>query len=682
MKIREIKGVGEKTEKLFSKLQIYDTDDLLAHYPRHYDVYEKPVSIREIDNRAVAAIAGVMVKNLEVQRVCNLQIVTGYLKDEENGILKVKWFNMPFLRNQIKAGFRLILRGRLNRRGGTLTMEQPEIFSSDTYARKMNEMQPVYGLTAGLTNKAVQKAVHAVLESEKYDGEYLPEAILEKYHLCAYEDAIREIHFPKDGNSLLQARNRLAFDEFFLFVTTLRQMKNNRYVEKNTHVVHNFQREESFIQRLPYALTNAQHRVWEQIQGDLSGDTVMNRLIQGDVGSGKTILAMLALMAVAGNSGQGALMAPTEVLARQHYLYFQQMDEEYQLGIHPVLLTGSMTAKEKRMAYERIACGSADIVIGTHALIQENVKFCNLALVVTDEQHRFGVRQREMLASKGENVHIMVMSATPIPRTLAIILYGELDVSVIDEFPANRLPIRNCVVGKREREKAYRFIAGQVKEHHQAYVICPMVEENDNLEAENVIDYAKLLSEKLPPSVSVEYLHGKMRPAVKNEIMERFAANEIQVLVSTTVVEVGVNVPNATVMMVENAERFGLAALHQLRGRVGRGEAQSYCIFLCTSDKSEAIERLQILNQSNDGFYIASEDLKLRGAGDFFGVRQSGEMEFRLGDIYRDGDIIKHAAEAAALIEKEQIAVTDEEEISLAARITKYTRHAIENINL
>lgn len=682
MKIREIKGVGEKTEKLFSKLQIYDTDDLLAHYPRHYDVYEKPVSIREIDNRAVAAIAGVMVKNLEVQRVRNLQIVTGYLKDEENDILKVKWFNMPFLRNQIKAGFRLILRGRLNRRGGTLTMEQPEIFSSDTYARKMNEMQPVYGLTAGLTNKAVQKAVHAVLESEKYDGEYLPEAILEKYHLCAYEDAIREIHFPKDGNSLLQARNRLAFDEFFLFITTLRQMKNNRYVEKNTHIVHNFQREESFIQRLPYALTNAQHRVWEQIQGDLSGDTVMNRLIQGDVGSGKTILAMLALMAVAGNSGQGALMAPTEVLARQHYLYFQQMDEEYQLGIHPVLLTGSMTAKEKRMAYERIACGSADIVIGTHALIQENVKFCNLALVVTDEQHRFGVRQREMLASKGENVHIMVMSATPIPRTLAIILYGELDVSVIDEFPANRLPIRNCVVGKREREKAYQFIAGQVKEHHQAYVICPMVEENDNLEAENVIDYAKLLSEKLPPSVSVEYLHGKMRPAVKNEIMERFAANEIQVLVSTTVVEVGVNVPNATVMMVENAERFGLAALHQLRGRVGRGEAQSYCIFLCTSDKSEAIERLQILGQSNDGFYIASEDLKLRGAGDFFGVRQSGEMEFRLGDIYRDGDIIKHAAEAAALIEKEQIAVTDEEEISLAARITKYTRHAIENINL
>ena len=343
-------------------------------------------------------------------------------------------------------------------------------------------------------------------------------------------------------------------------------------------------------------------------------------------------------------------MAPTEVLARQHYESICTLFETYDIPVKVVLLTGSMTAKEKRKVYDRIECGLAKIIIGTHALIQDKVFYDNLALVITDEQHRFGVKQRETFANKGGVPHVLVMSATPIPRTLAIILYGDLDISVIDELPANRLPIKNCVVDTSYRNTAYAFMKKQIAEGRQCYVICPMVEESEGMEAENVLDYTKKLKDALPEDISVEFLHGKMKPKEKNRIMEEFAAGSIQVLVSTTVVEVGVNVPNATVMMIENAERFGLAQLHQLRGRVGRGEYQSYCIFIQGSQESTTSKRLEILGKSNDGFYIAAEDLKLRGPGDLFGIRQSGLMEFRIGDIYNDANILKNASEAAAQI--------------------------------
>ena len=374
----------------------------------------------------------------------------------------------------------------------------------------------------------------------------------------------------------------------------------------------------------------------------------MNRLIQGDVGSGKTILAVLALLMCAANGYQGAMMAPTEVLAVQHFETISSYVKKYGIAFRPVLLTGSMTAKEKREAYAKIASGEANLIIGTHALIQEKVIYDKLALVITDEQHRFGVKQRETFSEKGTKPHILVMSATPIPRTLAIILYGDLDISVVDEVPAKRLPIKNCVVDTRYRPKAYQFIEKEVAAGHQAYVICPLVEESENMEAENVTDYAKRLKEELPDTIEIGLLHGQMKPAQKNDVMERFAANEIQVLVSTTVVEVGVNVPNATVMMIENAEHFGLAQLHQLRGRVGRGDAQSYCIMVNCSDSKESQKRLDILNKSNDGFKIASEDLKLRGPGDFFGIRQSGEMQFALADIYQDAYIMQRASEEVA----------------------------------
>ena len=382
----------------------------------------------------------------------------------------------------------------------------------------------------------------------------------------------------------------------------------------------------------------------------------MSRLVQGDVGSGKTIVAFLGLLLSGLNGYQGALMAPTEVLARQHYEKISGMLEHYGLPLKAELLTGSMTAKQKREAYVRIESGSSSIIIGTHALIQEKVNYRNLALVITDEQHRFGVRQREQLAGKGLTPHILVMSATPIPRTLGIILYGDLDISVINELPMNRLPIKNCVVDTGYRPKAYAFIRQQTELGRQCYVICPMVEESETMEAENVTDYTVALQEEMGEQIQVACLHGKMKQAQKDDIMDRFGRNEIQILVSTTVIEVGIDVPNATVMMIENAERFGLAQLHQLRGRVGRGKHQSYCIFMSASKSKETKKRLDILNHSNDGFKIASEDLRLRGPGDLFGIRQSGLMNFKLGDVYQDAKILQMANEAA-----DQLTEEDEE---------------------
>ena len=432
---------------------------------------------------------------------------------------------------------------------------------------------------------------------------------------------------------------------------------------------------------LPYRLTAAQERTLGEVWSDLKSGAVMNRLIQGDVGSGKTIIAVLALLAAAENGFQGALMVPTEVLARQHFESVTALFKAHGIEKTAVLVTGSMTAKEKRTAYAAIASHEADIIIGTHALIQEKVVYDRLALVITDEQHRFGVAQREMLGNKGEMPHVLVMSATPIPRTLAIILYGDLDISVIDELPADRLPIKNCVVDTGYRERAYRFIRGEVEKGRQAYVICPMVEESEMIEAENVLDYTKVLKEKLP-GIRVEYLHGKMKGKEKNKIMEAFAAGEIKVLVSTTVIEVGVNVPNATVMMIENAERFGLAQLHQLRGRVGRGKEQSYCIMVDASGDKAQNERLAVLNKSNDGFFIASEDLRLRGPGDIFGLRQSGDMEFRLADIYTDAVTLKEVSEDVNRLLSEDENLEKPEHAELNRKLQAYLSESYEKVNL
>lgn len=646
--IREIKGIGEKTEKLFQKMGVYTAGDLLRYYPRTYDIYEAPVPVSELEEGTVAAVEGCVFGSVQVSPNRKLQTVTALIRDL-TGTLKVLWFRMPFLRNTLRSGSRIIVRGRVvNKRGG-LVMEHPEIFQpAEKYQEKLNTMQPVYPLTAGLSNLTVMKAVREVLEHIHLQRETIPESIRQRYHLCEYNYALRGIHFPADKTMYMYARKRLVFEEFLEFLLAIRQMKEEKETSVNGCRMEPGQEVDNFLAQLPFELTNAQKKVWQEIRKDMQGDYTMSRLVQGDVGSGKTIVAVLALLEAAYNGYQGAMMAPTEVLARQHYQSVCGMFEQYGIPFRAELLTGSMKVKERREAYERIETGESQIIIGTHALIQEKVNYHNLGLVITDEQHRFGVRQREALAKKGNMPHILVMSATPIPRTLAIIIYGDLDLSVIDELPKDRLPIKNCVVDTGYRETAYRFMKKQVEEGRQCYVICPMVEESEAMEAENVIDYSTMLSERMGPEVTVGYLHGKMKQAQKDEIMEKFAENQIQILVSTTVVEVGINVPNATVMMVENAERFGLAQLHQLRGRVGRGAFQSYCIFMTASKAKETKKRLDILNHSNDGFYIAGEDLKLRGPGDLFGIRQSGLMEFKLGDIFQDAGILQMAAEAAS----------------------------------
>ena len=660
MDLNNLKGIGEKTEKLFYKAGVEKVNDLLRYYPRYYDVFEEPVLIRDLECVRTQAIKGTVVREVSVKRVRNLQVVTGYLRDERGDAIKATWFNSPYLKGKLTIGSTFIFRGFVKENYSNFSIEQPKIFGIAEYNKKKGEMQPVYPLVSGLTNNMVQKAVKQALKLVETE-EFLPEKIRNKYGLQGLQQAIEHIHYPTDKNQLYSARKRLIFDEFFMFIYNIRNLKDKNTEIHNRHILEEPKEVKTLINNLPYELTNAQKRTWEEIKRDISSTKVMNRLIQGDVGSGKTIIAFFALITAALNNGQGAMMAPTEVLARQHYDNLIELIKEHNINVNPVVLVGSMTAKEKREAYKVIESGDADIIIGTHALIQEKVNYNNLTMVVTDEQHRFGVRQREAISEKGEHPHIMVMSATPIPRTLAIIMYGDLDISVIDELPANRLPIANCVVGTDYRPNAYDFMTKQIAKGRQVYVICPTVEYSEAVEGENVIEYAEKLKRIMPVSVNIEFLHGRMKPAEKNEIMDRFANNQIQILVSTTVVEVGVNVPNATVMMVENAERFGLAQLHQLRGRVGRGKYQSYCIFINGSGKKEALERLNILCKSNDGFLIANEDLKLRGPGDFFGVRQSGDFEFRLGDIMNDANILKQASEAVELILNEEVEISDKQ---------------------
>ena len=657
-----LKGIGEKTAKLFYKLGIHTVEDLLNHFPRDYESFKAPVNLADAPLDTPVTLELTILGNFQWKKVRQLTIGTGMAQDA-SGKVAITYFNAPYLKNIIRGGGTYLMRGRLKKERDMLRMDQPKIFTYEEYAKKTGSLQPCYGLTAGLTNNMVTKAVKQAMGALSYE-EYLPDFLLYDYRLVSRKKAYEDIHFPANCEEMLNARKRLVFDEFFTFLISLRKLKEYNEEHISDYPMLETAEMVRFIEKLPYKLTNAQLRVFEEIKSDLTSGKSMNRLIQGDVGSGKTILAFLSLLMTVSNGYQGALMAPTEILAAQHYEQMVSMTQEYHLPFRPVLLTGSLSATAKKKLYAEIEAGEVNVIIGTHALIQEKVHYQNLALVITDEQHRFGVKQRETLSEKGGHAHVLVMSATPIPRTLAIILYGDLHISVVDELPADRLAIKNCVVGTSYRKKAYEFITAEVKKGRQVYVICPMVEESENTsDIENVTDYTEKLKAVLPESIRVEMLHGKMRPTDKNRIMNAFADKDIDVLVSTTVIEVGINVPNATVMMIENAERFGLAQLHQLRGRIGRGKEQSYCIFVSGTDNEKAMDRLKILNHSNDGFYIANEDLKLRGPGDLFGIRQSGDMVFQIGDIYQDSDLLK---EVSMVVDK--ILSEDEELVS-----TKYS---------
>ena len=681
--IVKVKGVGDKTAKTFEKLNIFTVEDMLFHFPRTYFRYPEPIEVEAIENlqESMIAIRAVAKKSPASRNGRNMNITTLTIGEAPKK-LELVWFRSPYIKNQIQPGKEYVFFGRMVVKNKRRTMEQPVIYMPEKYAEIAGMLQPVYALTAGVTNNLLIKTIKTVLSDVDLITDYIPVDVRKKYGLCEYNYALKQIHFPDDMENLIEARRCLVFHEFFLFIMGIQYQKEKQVKDTNGFVFTKDSFVEDCIKQLPYPLTNAQKRALTDIQNDMDSPYVMQRLVQGDVGSGKTIVAFLAMARCAHSGYQSAIMAPTEVLARQHYEGFVKMCHDFGLDFPVVLLTGSMKAKEKREAYAKLeACPNA-LVVGTHALIQEKAVYSNLALVITDEQHRFGVKQRDSFMEKGKIPHVLVMSATPIPRTLAIIIYGDMDISVIDEVPARRLPIKNCVVDIGYRPKAYDFIVNQVNAGHQAYVICPLVEETENTEGKNATDYAKELAQILPEHVKVGLLHGKMKNDKKNEVMEAFARNEIQVLVSTTVVEVGVNVPNATVMMIENAERFGLAQLHQLRGRVGRGDAQSYCIMINTSNTKNAKKRLEILNKSNDGFYIASEDLKLRGPGDFFGIRQSGDLAFDIGDIYQDATELQDAAESVKEILETDSELEREEHGALKRELQRFVDEQIKNMTL
>ena len=643
--IKTIKGIGDKTASAFARLGIETVNDLLLNYPRTYVTYEDPVDISDLQAGSRQSVRAVVNSRAEVRKVHGLTIVILYAKDF-SGTIKLTWFNCPFLRNFFHIGQEFVFVGNVAYKGGMMTMTQPEYYTDDKYGELTHVWQPVYTVTPGITSKTIQKAVRGAEEAIDRLEDYLHDNVLDEYHIMGIQKAIHSIHFPQDEQKLKWAVKRMAFDEFYSFISNLHRIKDDNVYAENTCIINCDEEVRTFIENLRFRLTGAQMNAVRDMLDDMRSEHVMNRLVQGDVGSGKTIVAAAGLYAVAASGYQGVIMAPTEVLAVQHYKELSSLFEPY--GISVGLLTGSMTAKEKREMYSRIKNMDVQVVVGTHALIQDKVEYGRLALVVTDEQHRFGVKQRERLASKGEAPHTLVMSATPIPRTLAIIMYGDLDISVIDELPAGRIPIKNCVVDESYRKTALGFIMKEVLQGHQIYIVCPMVEASEVLDdVANVTEYTEELNttnrQGYGADTSVECLHGQITAEEQTRILQDFADGKISILVSTTVIEVGINNPNATVMMVENAERFGLAQLHQLRGRVGRGNLQSYCIFMSGKKDKDTMERLNVLEKSNDGFYIAGVDLKMRGPGDFFGIRQSGELMFKVGDIYNHADMLRAA---------------------------------------
>lgn len=643
--VSNLKGIGAKTFELFRAIDAETFGKLLYHFPRTYMIYPEAITDADADEPHKAAVMTRVPRGVTVKKTPRMDIALARTTLASCD-LEIVWFRMPYIKSKVLPGKHYVFYGNLFReRSGLYKMEQPLIFTPEEYDALRVAPQPVYALTKGLSNNAVIKAVRQLFADGGKIADYIPERILTQRSLMELSSALHMMHFPKDFDTLTKARRRLVYDEFFDFFIRMHAEAKEQIKLANTWDFSGDEMYQKVKANLPFSLTKGQEETLSVVKKSLVGEWVSQRLIQGDVGSGKTILAFLLMILSAENGYQSAIMAPTEVLANQHYETFCEYIKKYELPVSAVLVTGSLKGAARKKMNARIAEEKALLIIGTHALFTEKMIYNDLALVITDEQHRFGVKQRKMLSEKGADPHVIVMSATPIPRTLAMILYGDMDISVIRDVPAKRLPIKNAVVKKNKQKAAWKTIKDEVDKGHQAYIICPLVEASEKTESENVTEYAKRLREYYGGNVSVEILHGRMKPEEKDRIMTRFAKNEIAVLVSTTVIEVGINVPNATIMLIEDANRFGLAQLHQLRGRVGRGEWQSYCIFMDGSDGKEISKRLMVVKESNDGFAIASEDLKLRGPGDFYGIRQSGDLNFALADIYQDADILQMANE-------------------------------------
>ena len=639
-----LKGVGEAKAKLFANLNIFTLGDLICHFPRGYEDRTKLVTISELSPDVPACFRATVMNNPRTAHIRKGLDMTKVQLADTTGRLNVTFFNNRFAAGQLEYGREYIFYGAVSGDFVGYNMTNPVFENPDSPGLTTRRVLPIYPLTAGLTNAAVGKVVLQALAVCDPPAEILPEAVRAEYGILPAEEAYHAIHQPRDMEQAAQAKKRLIFEEFFVFSAGLSLMRSSR-AEKKCTPYHNFNMK-PFYGSLPFALTGAQSRAVEEILSDFRSGKPMNRLVQGDVGSGKTMVAAAAAYCAAGNGAQTALMAPTEILAEQHYASLSKLFAP--LGITVDLLTGSMTVRQKREARERLASGETQVVVGTHALLTDATRFLRLGLVIADEQHRFGVAQRSKLSEKGEDPHLLVMSATPIPRTLALLMYGDLDVSVLDELPPGRQTVETFLVGESYRARINAFIRKQVAEGHQCFVVCPAVEENQELGVKAASAWAETLQQTVFPDLRIALLHGQMKGAEKEAAMAAFARGEADVMVATTVIEVGVDVPNATLMVIEDADRFGLSQLHQLRGRVGRGKAKSYCILTSHNRNPETLQRLKALCKTNDGFRIAEEDLKLRGPGDFFGSRQSGLPAFRVGDLSCDLATLKQAQTASA----------------------------------
>ena len=667
--ITALNGIGAAKAKLFEKVGVVTVQDLLYYFPRGYEDRTKIVPIYEAYDSQTVCIKATVFSAVRQRRISKTLSLYSVELADESGQMQATWFNNKYIKNSIHKGETYIFYGKVRRIGPRKTMENPIFERLDKPQVVTGKIVPLYPLTEGLTQKIVQTAMTQALDAAAELSDPLPRSLLARYSLVPLRQAVENIHFPSDFEAFEQARRRLVFEELLTLSLSLSKIKQSKTAQRRETVLDTSCIEE-FTGSLPYHLTRAQQTVLGEICVDLSGHTPMNRLVQGDVGSGKTVVAAAAMYVAAKNGCQAALMAPTEILARQHYENFVRMMNG---RARVCLLIGSMRQKEKEAVYEEIESGSADIIIGTHAMIQERVVYKNLALVVTDEQHRFGVIHRDAIAQKGDNPHVMVMSATPIPRTLALILYGDLDISVIDELPPGRKPVATYAVGESMRKRIYAFLKKHIDNGRQAYIVCPLIEETENADLKNVAAYAKTLAEKVFPAYRIALLHSRLPAIEKEALMAQFKEGRIDILVSTTVIEVGVDVANANIMVIENAERFGLSQLHQLRGRVGRGSEQSYCILFNQSDGELAKKRMQILCESNDGFVISEEDLKLRGPGDFFGTKQHGLPTLRIANLFSDMDILKEAQQAASLLQSGALNVSAEEQAALGQLIHAYT---------
>ena len=678
--IQYVKGIGPKKAYKLNKLGIFTLKDLLYYFPRQFEDRNNLKKIMQLDNEEKATIKVLVVGINTTEPRKGLTLTKVDVRDE-TGYAKLVFFNQPHISKTIRSGDSILVFGKVKKEFKSIELSSCEVEQLTNSPKNTCKIMPIYPLTYGITNKEIINIIKSVINSEEFKiREYLPKRIIEKYKLCSIDYAIKNIHSPTSKEALKIALYRIVFEEFLILQLGLFMYKNGTDEADGIKFTYNDKLEE-VRDSLPFKLTGAQDRALNELMEDMQSNKVMNRLVQGDVGSGKTVVALLALTFCVLNGYQGALMAPTEILAEQHYISLTETLGKF--GIRVDLLVGSLTKKKKENVLQKIKNNEIDILIGTHALIEDKVEFNNLGLVITDEQHRFGVRQRSKLSEKGMNPDILVMTATPIPRTLALILYGDLDISIIDELPPGRQPIETIAVDKSKRDRAYNsLVRKEVEKGRQVYIVCPLVEESESIEAKAATELVEELKLEYFSDLRVGLLHGKMKASEKDAIMKSFKDKEIDILVSTTVIEVGVNVPNATLMIIENAERFGLAQLHQLRGRVGRGKHQSYCILIYASKSEVCRQRMSIMEETNDGFKISEKDLEIRGPGEFFGTRQHGLPELKVANIFKHMKILKLAQQEARYIIGNDYKLNSYENKYLKLEIIDKFNHNVKEISL